>query len=119
MAVDIVKCQFCGKSMPKTGIKNHERACSMNPDNMKDAEEVKVVADNEEADNEEINDTEDIKKQEVNVVVDAPTLVKIRAKYDINCFIGDTWYRIPKGAEREVPQNVKDILNRAEMLSTL
>lgn len=44
---------------------------------------------------------------------------KILPKVDHNCYIGGTRYYLRKGVQTNVPQEVKDILNKAGLLMPL
>lgn len=45
--------------------------------------------------------------------------VKILPRVDHNCYIGGTRYYLRKGVQTNVPQEVKDILNKAGLLMPL
>lgn len=92
-------CQYCGKEMSKAGIANHEKACSENPAN-------KVVET----------------KKEVATVKEKPEtekLVTIKVKSELNCYIGDRYYRFNAGQVYEVPQSVKERLMGAGLLEAI
>lgn len=94
-------CQYCGKEMSKAGIVNHEKACSENPANKV---ETKPVV-KEEATKEVAKATE--------------TLVTVKIKSELNCYIGDRYYRFNAGQVCEVPQHVKDRLMGAGLLEAI
>ena len=102
-----VTCQFCGKEYSKAGIANHEKACLMNPENFAKEEDVEEV------------------KEDVEVVVEAPveevkpTMCKVKLKESIECYIGDTYYRLKANEVYEVPENVKNVLNTADLLQAI
>lgn len=93
-----VECQYCGKEFSKSGVANHEKACTENPENVVKEEKV-----------------------EAEVVVDvAPEkMVKIKMKDSLECYIGNKYYRLKKGEEAEVPEEVKNRLKEAGMLEAL
>ena len=99
-----VACQFCGKEYSKAGVQNHEKACLMNPENFAKEEEV---------------------NEEVEVVVEAPVeevkpaMCKVKLKESIECYIGDTYYRLKANEVYEVPENVKNVLNTADLLQAI
>lgn len=64
-------------------------------------------------------EVKEMEKVEINVEVKEEKNVKIKPNQDINCYIGDQFYRIPKGKIVSVPQNVKDILQKAGMLDVI
>lgn len=97
-------CQFCGKEMSKAGIVNHEKACSENPANK--VEETKEVAEA----------TKQVTK-EVKPI--SEPLVTIKVKSELNCYIGDRYYRFDAGQVCEVPQHVKDRLMGAGLLEAI
>lgn len=45
--------------------------------------------------------------------------VKVKPAQDINCYIGDQFYRLKKGVIVSVPRNVKEILQKAGMLDVI
>lgn len=96
-------CQYCGKELSKAGVANHEKACSENPAN-KVTE--KVV---------EATPTLEPQKQEKQI----EELVTIKIKTDLNCYIGDRYYRFIAGEVREVPQTVKERLMGAGLLEAI
>lgn len=94
-----VVCQFCGKEYSKAGIQNHEKACSMNPENF--AKEEEIVEEVET-------------KKEVE-----PTLCKVKLSESIECYIGDAYYRLKANEVYEVPENAKNVLKNAGLLQAL
>ena len=98
-----VTCQYCGKEYSKAGIVNHEKACNENPDNKTVEEVVEVIP------TVEVN-AEPLKKEK---------LVEIKMKENIECYIGDKYYRLKQGEVVEVPVEVKDRLKSAGLLEAL
>jgi PHP family Zn ribbon phosphoesterase len=47
--VEKVACQYCGKKYSPKGVKNHEQACSKNPENIKKEKEDREKAEMEDA----------------------------------------------------------------------
>jgi hypothetical protein len=45
--------------------------------------------------------------------------VRIKPNQDLRTYIGDQWYSLKKGEVQTVPANVKEILQRANMLDAL
>jgi hypothetical protein len=45
--------------------------------------------------------------------------VRIKPNQDLRTYIGDQWYSLKKGEVQTVPANVKEILQRANMLEAL
>lgn len=104
--VEKVECQYCGEEFTKSGIVNHEKACSENPENTTETD-VDVV----------IN--EPIKKPQVKSEVEEAELVAIQLKEKVECYIGDRYYRFTKGEKAQVTVAVKDILKKAGLLEAL
>ena len=148
MAKDVVKCQYCGEEYSSRGIKSHEKACSKNPNNkdlvtvnnpkkedLEDKEDVLVI-DAEEGEV-ELNEgevtiispklEEKIQKQlnsEVSLVKNEkkpyePKNVKIILKKYHRCNIGGNWYEFFPDKQYIVPENVKEILMRVDLLKPL
>ena len=70
---------------------------------------------------EEVEEVEEILAPKVEIV---PTLVKqslvrIKPNRDHKTYIGNQWYYLSKGKITTVPQNVKDILNKAGLLDPI
>lgn len=102
---DKVTCQYCGKDYSKAGIANHEKACPKNPDNIVEEEKVLEV------------------KEEIQVITEPVAkkekLVRIKMKDSIECYIGDKYYRLKKGVEYDVPEEVKARLKQADLLEAI
>lgn len=61
----------------------------------------------------------EIEPEEEEVEVSAEKMVRIRMRVDHNCCIAMERYNLKAGEYYNVPSNVKDILNRAGLLSPL
>lgn len=110
---DKVACQYCGKEYHKSGVANHEKSCSENPENqVEEIEEVEEIIETEEVVAEEPKEEEAPKEEKEE-------LVKIKLADKIECYIGNKYYRYKKGDEDEVPVNVKDVLKRAGLLEAI
>lgn len=57
--------------------------------------------------------------KEAQPVVAPVKMVKVLLKEDHKCFIGGEWYYLLKDKQYNVPENVKNILKRADKLQTL
>jgi hypothetical protein len=106
---DKVICKYCGKEFSKAGIANHEKACAMNPDNME-------------------AETQEVKEQETENTTEAPVAevaevsantVDVCLKENLECYIGDRYYRFKKGEVQSVPVAVKDIIKNSGLLEAL
>lgn len=89
-------------------------------------ENTKIVVENEKAEEEVRRITkkrEEEPKEEVKVVqVESKPpqkRVKVRLKKDHKCNIGGEWYVFKEGVRQDVPENVKNILGRADLLLPL
>ena len=95
---------------PKTDAENTEVV-----ENAEVAETTKA----EETSNAEFNvptKVEQKAKEEKTSYVAGTKPVKVCPATDYDCCIGGTYYHLKKGEIVEVPQNVKDILQRGDML---
>lgn len=148
MAKDIVKCQYCGEGYSSQGIKSHEKACKKNPENKDalvinnpkkeksedkevlviDAKEGEVELDNEgevtiispkleEKIKKQLNDEVALVKNEKKPY--EPKNVKIILKKYHRCNIGGSWYEFFPNKQYIVPENVKEILMRVDILKPL
>lgn len=82
----------------------------------KPKEPVEIVVDVEEKE-----EKPEIIIEKPQPVVEAPPvkMVKILMRENHRCCIGGEWYALTKGKQYNVPENVKDILNRADKLSPI
>lgn len=131
MAKDVVKCQYCGEEFNSRGIKSHERACSKNPDNKEvitvnpKKEEVKEEKENIEIISPDLKDKIERKlNDEVALVKNEkkpyePKNVKIVLKKYHRCNIGGNWYEFFPDKQYIVPENVKKILMKVDLLKPL
>jgi hypothetical protein len=130
MGVKKEKCQFCGKEIASSGLKNHEKHCAENP------EVISAKAEAAEAEEEEVEEAEDEDEEETEEEAritksSAPDLgdeeddetpdgyVEVITTLDINPVIGDTRYHFNQGVPQKVPENVKEILLRAGVLRAI
>lgn len=112
------KCEFCGKEVAISGLKNHEKACAKKHKGTKKETEIgnKEVA-------EEVITSENIEVEEEPVEVEVITkqqprvkLVDIKISESICCYIAGTRYNFIKGEVYTVPENVKNVLMEAGFL---
>lgn len=77
---------------------------------------------------EEVTETKKSENKKADIEVDVKPLedtvkvsgnVRIRMNADHRCYIGGEFYNLTKGQCYNVPQNVKDVLNRAGLLAPL
>ena len=148
MAKDTVKCQYCGEEFSPRGIKSHEKACEKNPKNKNlvtvnspkkenledkdvlviDAKEGEVELENEgevtiispkleEKIKMQLNDEVALVKNEKKPY--EPKNVKIVLKKYHRCNIGGNWYEFFPDKQYIVPDNVKEILMKVDLLKPL
>ena len=95
-------------------------------------EEIKIVGSNKEEINiinpslqNKLKDIQNKEKEEVSVVAPTKkaekpvTMVRVMLNKDHRCSIGGEWYTFKKGKQYNVPENVKTILKRANLLLPL
>lgn len=105
-----VVCQFCGKEYSKAGILNHEKACQMNPENLANEELVEEVV-------EEVAEATEVVEEAIAEVKEE--LIKVKLVENIECYIGDAYYRFKANETYEVPENVKNVLKNADLLQAI
>lgn len=117
MAIETVPCQYCGKEIAKSGIKNHEKSCA-NKQNKEEnlMEDVAVNSSNEVlSELKEAEPAVDIVEEPVKEV----KLVEVKLIQDLTCNIAGVLYSFQKDVVYEVPENIKEILVRANMLRAI
>lgn len=90
------------------------------PETTEDAEkkldDLVMVADTEE---EKAEDTTSADSSEDVTIQSAVKKVKVKVKKDHSCHIGGIWYNLVAGKETNVPEDVKQILAKANLLEVM
>ena len=91
--------------------------------------EANPASDKEIAEAEELKVLDAVTQVETNKLVEKPVVteapkkgnpnVRVKPNQDIRTYVGDSWYTLKKGKQETVPQNVKDILQKAGLLDAL
>jgi 5'-3' exonuclease len=105
-----VACQYCGKMFSKAGVANHEKSCHKNPANIEKEDEVKAPQVEEVKEETVVKEAPEVTEEEV---------VKVKLKQNLECYIGDKYYRFKAFESYDVPENVKNILKGAGVLEAI
>lgn len=71
---------------------------------------------------EEVQEVQEVEVQEVEVDTKpqkSQPMVRVLPNADLRTYIGDQWYSFKKGTQTNVPQQVKDVLAKAGLLTAL